>query len=176
MDVCPLMELKFGGSNSLGASLMDDASSVGGSNHNEMAASFSKLNNENIAQMINQAQLLNLNEEVSKAAAIMAQSSSGTINNMSAFSQANTASNANQNTFRQNKINFNNFHNNTAHSHTHNDSNSFIHKQRNLPFKNLRPQMHPNQNMMLTFCFVYKASDSDRVKCHSPTGLLKRIG
>ena len=74
-NVSPLIEaasnqasLNLFSSNSvvMGGSLLDAAVNNNNNSVNDLSASFSKLNTENIAQMINQAQLLNLNGDANK--------------------------------------------------------------------------------------------------------------
>ena len=147
-------------SNSLVAGLMYASVNVNHAN-NDISASFSKLNNENIAQMINQAHLLNLNEEVNKvtaAAAMIGKSASNTVDAMGSSLSQNVTSapapgNNNPHFFKNNKFNFNataainnnnNYHfNNVGHS-----NNANFNKQRNMQFKNIRPPLNPNLMMM----------------------------
>jgi dsRNA-specific ribonuclease len=111
---------------------------------NDISSSFSQLNNENIAQMINQAQLLHLNEDVSNVAIAAA-----VINMQSALSSQiiNPMSNNNNNN-KQNKLNN---YNGNFNNDNFNNNNKQQRSQNQFQFKNVKPtpQMNLNQNFLM---------------------------
>ena len=164
----------FSSNSVIGASLLDAASNNGNNGGNDLSSSFSKLNTENIAQMINQAQLLNLNGDASKL--VVAPSTATSIighpinnNNNNAINissaQSLTTTNATKsmsNNFpRQNKFNSNynmNYGNNQSFKNFNNISNNNNNNNNNrnhMPFKNIRPPLNQAHQSLMSMNFNF---------------------
>ena len=157
-NVSPLIEaasnqasLNLFSSNSvvMGGSLLDAAVNNNNNNNNnsvnDLSASFSKLNTENIAQMINQAQLLNLNGDANK---MMATAPSPTIIHPLNSNATKPMSN---NFTRHNKFN-----NNLSMNINQKNYNNSTSNRNHMSFKHVRPplnqQSHPSL-MSMNFNF-----------------------
>jgi hypothetical protein len=164
----------FSSNSVIGVSLLDGTINNNGNGNsnstnsvNDLSTSFSKLNTENIAQMINQAQLLNLNGDVSKSVASSTTSIIGhppininnnsnnhnniTMNVMSAQTKNIAKTPMPNNFFRPNKFNNNNY--NINYNNSHNNNNN---SRSQMPYKNVRPPLNQSHQSLMAMNFNYQ--------------------